>query len=259
MFSISPVEEGKNGQPKVTLQSGDGMHSCDVYLYGGTVTAWKFNGVEKLFVSPITPFNGVKAIRGGIPLVFPQFGRPDEVMPQHGFARTSLWELNSSEVSDSPGSCQIVLTLKDSDTTMAVWPHPFKLEYTVVLSIDGLRTSLCINNPGDTVFSCQTLLHTYAAVPAIEAVSVTGFQGCTYIDQLLPKDTGVLRDDREAAAVSEEVDRIYMAAGAAPSTVSIHHRPAAGIAGTVDENTQPALLMKIDRKAYFKTNSDGGK
>jgi D-hexose-6-phosphate mutarotase len=27
------------------------------------------------------------AIRGGIPVVFPQFGQPDAAMAQHGFAR----------------------------------------------------------------------------------------------------------------------------------------------------------------------------
>ena len=33
-------------------------------------------------------FDGKKAIRGGVPFVFPIFG-PSTVMPQHGFARIS--------------------------------------------------------------------------------------------------------------------------------------------------------------------------
>ena len=43
---------------------------------------------EQLFVSKRSVFDGKKAIRGGVPFVFPIFG-PSAVMPQHGFARIS--------------------------------------------------------------------------------------------------------------------------------------------------------------------------
>ena len=42
----------------------------------------------QLFVSKRSVFDGKKAIRGGVPFVFPIFG-PSSVMPQHGFARIS--------------------------------------------------------------------------------------------------------------------------------------------------------------------------
>jgi glucose-6-phosphate 1-epimerase len=40
------------------------------------------DGKEKLFLSSKAILNGTKAIRGGIPLVFPQFG--PGVLQQHG-------------------------------------------------------------------------------------------------------------------------------------------------------------------------------
>jgi glucose-6-phosphate 1-epimerase len=43
---------------------------------------------EQLFVSKKSVFDGKKAIRGGIPFVFPIFGASN-VLPQHGFARIS--------------------------------------------------------------------------------------------------------------------------------------------------------------------------
>jgi glucose-6-phosphate 1-epimerase len=45
--------------------------SVAVNLYGATVTSWKVNGKEHLFVSEKAHLDGSKPIRGGIPLVFP--------------------------------------------------------------------------------------------------------------------------------------------------------------------------------------------
>jgi glucose-6-phosphate 1-epimerase len=75
----------------VETQSGmtvlrQGETSCTVHQFGATVTSWKFGGVERLFLSDRAVQDGSKPIRGGIPLVFPQFGQNGK-LPQHGFAR----------------------------------------------------------------------------------------------------------------------------------------------------------------------------
>ena len=49
--------------------------------------------------------DGSKAIRGGIPVVFPNFG-PWKLGPQHGFARISTWTVDKS------GDDFVILTLK---------------------------------------------------------------------------------------------------------------------------------------------------
>ena len=40
-------------------------------------------------------FDGTQPIRGGVPVVFPQFGRPDPSLPMHGFARSSRWTVDA--------------------------------------------------------------------------------------------------------------------------------------------------------------------
>ena len=73
--------------------------AVEVYLHGATITSYKLpEGREILFLSSQAVFDGAKAIRGGIPIVFPQFG--GGVLPQHGFARNSLWSLQSHEQCD---------------------------------------------------------------------------------------------------------------------------------------------------------------
>lgn len=55
---------------KVTasLPSGD---SVEVLLYGASVLSWKSNGSENLWLSSGAHLDGSKAVRGGVPVVFP--------------------------------------------------------------------------------------------------------------------------------------------------------------------------------------------
>jgi hypothetical protein len=58
-----------DGLVKASLPTGE---SVEVLLHGATVTSWKdANGHEKLWLSDKAVLDGSKAVRGGIPLVFP--------------------------------------------------------------------------------------------------------------------------------------------------------------------------------------------
>lgn len=59
-------------------------------------------------------YDNKKAIRGGIPLVFPNFG-PWDLGPQHGFARISTWTLlDEAEAEHKPeGSASVSFELTD--------------------------------------------------------------------------------------------------------------------------------------------------
>lgn len=63
------VNINDNGTVDAKLPSGE---SVTVHLFGATVISWKLaNGAEQLFVSSKAILDGSKAIRGGIPVVFP--------------------------------------------------------------------------------------------------------------------------------------------------------------------------------------------
>jgi glucose-6-phosphate 1-epimerase len=58
-----------NDRVTATLPTGE---SVEVLLYGATIISWKgANGQEKLWLSEAAKLDGSKAVRGGIPLVFP--------------------------------------------------------------------------------------------------------------------------------------------------------------------------------------------
>ena len=78
---INPASSsGRAGQPNVTVEHGTvtaSLPSGDsvvVNLFGATVTSWKTGGAdgsEQLFLSEKAVLDGSKAVRGGIPVVFP--------------------------------------------------------------------------------------------------------------------------------------------------------------------------------------------
>jgi hypothetical protein len=72
----------------------------ELYLQGAHLTAWQPSGERPvLFTSPNSAFAPGRAIRGGIPIIFPWFGanRDAPAAPQHGFARTTTWHLDGVE------------------------------------------------------------------------------------------------------------------------------------------------------------------
>ena len=220
MMWTTREEAGLGGQPKVLLAgSGEAgaVHAAEIYLFGATVTSFVHRGEEQIFVSPLAFFNGAKAVRGGIPLVFPQFGQPLATMPQHGFARNQPWHL--SVLSSDESSARAVFTLSDSEQTLAVWPHRFRLCYTVVLSEQALKCSLDINCLDEAPFNCQALLHTYLNIGDISSLSVCGFNGLSFADKVRGGETFEETDDQRT--VDGEVDRVYIEgeAGRIPDVV----------------------------------------
>lgn len=62
----------ENSRVSAVLPTGE---SVEILLYGATVISWKDqNGDEKLWLSDAAKLDGSKAVRGGIPVVFPVRG-----------------------------------------------------------------------------------------------------------------------------------------------------------------------------------------
>ena len=102
-------------------------------------------------------------------------------------------------------------SLIDNDVTFSLWPHRFKLEYTITLSSDQLKCSLRVKNIDTASFNVHTLLHTYLKVSSILSIRVTGFKDSSYVDKL--KNSCVFIDTREVASIDCEVDRVMTGSG----------------------------------------------
>ncbi|KAL4227929.1 hypothetical protein ACF0H5_013368 [Mactra antiquata] len=187
-----------------TYSNGSGSQFT-INLCGATVTSWKIGEEEILFCSKKAIRDGSKAIRGGIPLVFPNFG-PWELGPQHGFARNKQWKLDTDSVKDQDENPSWTFILEDDEGTRNMWNKRFRLEYTVQLFIDTLKTSLYVNNTGEDSFSFTTLLHTYFRVDNIKDTRIKGLQNLKYVDKV---NGGEHKEERELVCIDENYDRIY--------------------------------------------------
>jgi glucose-6-phosphate 1-epimerase len=174
-----------------TVEAPDGAQLA-ARRHGGHVVGWTpAGGRERLWLSPLARCGPGEAIRGGIPVIFPQFaGRGP--LPKHGVARDREWQVapspervlrdrsarsapsGRSQDPLEPGSWRAVL--HDDAATRAIWPHAFALTLTASAAGDRLDTVLEVHNPGDAPFTFTAALHGYLALGGPEA-TVHGLGG----------------------------------------------------------------------------------
>jgi len=198
-------EVNVNGLAGIRLH-GPGAARATILHHGAHVTSWTTaDGRERLFLSERAVFAAGKAIRGGVPIVFPQFsGRGS--LPKHGFARLLAWEFAGAERTEG-GDAIAEFVLRDDDATRATWPHAFEARLQVRLSAEALSQRLVVRNTDLVPWKFTLAFHGYLRVDGLDGVSVTGLEDSAYIDHVggvLPK-----RADHAAIAFTGELDRVY--------------------------------------------------
>jgi len=171
---------------------------------GGQVLSWKTaDGRERLFLSEQAVFDGSVAIRGGVPVCFPQFASLGD-LPKHGLVRTRLWSVSSQRCGDD--YALVTLEVTDDEASRAVWPHAFHAEITLMIEADRIDVELCITNTGGDTFEFTGALHSYLRVTQVEDIELEGLHGFDYRDAV--KDT-VQRDSGIELRIEGETDRVY--------------------------------------------------
>ena len=195
--------EGENGFTKVRL-SHDSGSILEVYLYGAHITSWiKPEFGDLLFLSRKAVFKEGKAVRGGIPIIFPQFGAGD--LPQHGFARNSFWTCNGSEILKN-NDISLTLNHKSNADTKLIWNYEFNAELKILLNED-LTTELTVQNLDKKPFTFQDAFHTYIKIGNISEVQVSGLSGKTFTDKLSGSHSAV--ETSEKLEFVTAFDRVY--------------------------------------------------
>lgn len=179
-----------------------------IALQGGHIFHYQQRGHNKLlWLSNKSLFKESHAIRGGIPLCWPWFGKhpSDPELPQHGFARTSPFELLDANESDAH-STELILHLQDSSKTLALWPYHFHLQLRIIIG-PTLTLALSTRNDDARSFTISSALHSYFSVSDIAAISVSGLDKLPYWDAL--DEHGPNKVQRGDLRIRTEVDRVY--------------------------------------------------
>ena len=160
---------------RVRARDGARLVAC---AHGGQVLGWSPASDERdrLWLSPLARCGAGEAIRGGVPVVFPQFaGRGP--LPKHGLARDRAWELDTG--SDGADVARVACRLQDDERTRAIWPHRFTLTLVAEASGTQLSVTLAVRNDaasGGDAFTFTAALHAYlaTAVPLADVVGLAG-------------------------------------------------------------------------------------
>jgi glucose-6-phosphate 1-epimerase len=184
----------------VSIQSPEG-DLAKISPYGAHVLSWvPAAGQERLFLSSKAEFRFGAAIRGGVPVIFPQFASQGR-LPKHGFARTALWEMARVNADSA------VFWLSETPETYQIWPHRFLVEYRLRISRNKLEMTLSITNTDITPFAFTAALHSYLQVQDVRSAAVQGLQGSHYRDSANAGQTA--QEQAPQVTFSGEIDRIY--------------------------------------------------
>ncbi len=185
------------------------LAAAEVYLQGAHIARYQPAGAAPvLFLSEKTHLTPGKAIRGGVPIIFPWFGaragHPES--PAHGFARTMEWELESLVRHDND-DIHLVLRLSSNAATLAQWSHEFTIRHRITIGTK-LHMALEVENRSDTPFTFEEALHTYLAVGDVRSASVTGLENSSFLDKV---DSNQRKQEgTEPIRFIGETDRVYL-------------------------------------------------
>ncbi|OYU31128.1 MAG: D-hexose-6-phosphate mutarotase [Comamonadaceae bacterium PBBC2] len=225
---------------ELTLPQGDRLV---VALHGAHVLSWVSGGQERLYLSPQSVMDGQAAIRGGVPVCFPQFnqrGPMADRLPKHGFARNVRWTAGAPAL--DADTAQLTLRLNDSSQTRAWWPQAFAAEFQVSLSPGHLNMALRIHNTDSQPLAFSGALHTYFAVADASQATLQGLGGQAEWDSL----TNTHAQAADTLRFGAEFDRVYEASPE-PMTLNgqMRIRQSPSWANTVVWNPAEALCAKL--------------
>ncbi|WP_374581980.1 D-hexose-6-phosphate mutarotase [Pseudoduganella sp.] len=184
---------------EVRISTPEGA-AATISLFGAHLMSWKTaDGKERLFLSQRSALDGSAAVRGGVPVIFPQFATRGDGL-RHGFARTATWRLAGQ------GGHWAELVLAQTDLPrnhFQSWPRAFELRLRFELKGDTLALRYTVRNTGLQDFQWAGALHTYFAVAEFDKATLDGVPFSGALDEIRPA-TPQLRLDTGAGSLQLE-------------------------------------------------------
>ena len=156
-----------------------------------------------LYLSPLSG-DAQHSLRGGIPVLFPQFANHGP-LKKHGFARDMPWLL--LEDNTHADGHRLVFQLKIQQGDCPDWPHSANLVLTTQLTPNALKIYLQVRNSGSTQFVWTGGFHPYLYTDDLCASQLLGLQG-TFVQDRYDQS----RTTETQSAVSwngDEFERLY--------------------------------------------------
>jgi len=184
--------------------------TATLFLQGAHLVHWQPGSEDHpvLFLSERSIFAPGKAIRGGVPVIFPWFGartgeRTDG--PSQGFARTAVWDV--AFAAGFGEDLHLTLTLGPSETSRQLGYDNFRLAYELIFG-RTLSMRLSVVNQSETPMAMEEALHTYLAVGGVEHARIGGLGDTEFLDKTDHFSRKRQADD--VLVLQGETDRPYL-------------------------------------------------
>ena len=149
---------------------------AEVSLYGGHLMSWIPTGQKPVFfMSEKTVFKKGTALRGGVPICWPWFGKhpSDPAQPSHGLARIEMWKLDDSTEEEE----EVRLSLSFEAPELQL-----QATYGLLMQKDSLYATLITQYTGFEPIPYSAALHSYFAVSSNEHVAITGLEEAPFTE-----------------------------------------------------------------------------
>jgi len=192
-----------------TVHIENDLATASISLFGGQVLTWqpKHATDPVLWTSHLARFDAKTAIRGGVPICWPWFGKHPSaaIAPSHGYARLCAWEIDRI-ASLRDGRAEVVMSLPRSAQSGDHRLAGLSLSARVLIG-DSLEVALTTHNKSAASVRITEGFHTYFHVSDIVDVQVTGLNDCEYVDLT---DNDRRRHQKGAIAFAGEVGRVFV-------------------------------------------------
>ncbi len=200
---------GPSGAECYRIQHESGSEVVIAQL-GGHIISWKTaDGIERFYLSDLAEFKEGNAIRGGVPVIFPQFNA-NGPLGRHGFARKAVW---------TPDYEENAVKLCSSAATRAEWPHDFEIAISVELSASTLKAIFTVRNTGESPFPFQAALHSYFKVGDVTSSAVKGLEGLEFSNEVTG-NCETAAEESSGILFGSEVDRSYRDSATRSQTIT---------------------------------------
>lgn len=163
------------------ISLSNSLAECKISLWGGNILSYrpKTEQHDVFWLGERNKFDGIQAIRGGIPVCWPRFAEEklNNNLPRHGFARLSDWVLEHIEVDEKQMEAELSLPSCEK----------FGLNVAAKLFIkvtDRLECCLETLNAGDDDFKFSEALHAYFNVGSVDDIKIKGLSCYQYKSSL---------------------------------------------------------------------------
>jgi glucose-6-phosphate 1-epimerase len=187
--------------------------TAEFYLQGAHLTKWQPTGHSPvLFLSENSSFAPGKAIRGGVPVIFPWFGARTKTSmstrtdgPAHGFARTTNFQLTSAVLSGD--DLQLIFSLAPDTVSQELGFGEFLVTYKITVG-NELELEFIVENHSKNALQFEEAFHTYLTVGDVRQSTVKGLGRTEFID----KTDGFKRKRQkdEPLSFTAVIDRPYL-------------------------------------------------